>query len=269
MKRLLCIILLLGLVACGADPTPFPVDTLPNDVTTPETTVDPSIIRYSLAANTLDAVPDRELIQQAAQLEQLADSINPDDLGTRYDIVAAYGDIPDGIRSPVVPHIALVVQTAFAPLDASELQNVIQQAIDPQKVIDALDIPGATAEPITPANRDTLRADLANAGWPDGLKLHLGSAFAPGVIAIAEQLGLIGINVQVAQLPSDEVQATLNAGDYQLGLIVWTTPEERQIWVDAFGTENVIDLYTAPISYRAIPELTITFTPGGWPIPAR
>jgi len=253
--------------ACGPEPTPFPVDVLPEVTETPAVRIDTSTIRYALAVNTVDAVPDLELIQETAQTKYLTEPIQPDDLGSRYDIVAAYGDFPESARAPVSPTIALILQPTSPPLDNPEILDVLRRGIDTNQLI--ADLRGAVAQPVETQTRAILRADLANAGWPDGFSLILGSAYAPGAAKISEQFGRLHINLQTIVMTAAQLQTALKTGDVQLGLFVWTTAEERQQWEAEFGEANIVDLFTVPISYHAAADLNITFTPGGWPLVAR
>ncbi|MBZ0285066.1 MAG: hypothetical protein K8L97_30300 [Anaerolineae bacterium] len=270
MFRFLLIVVMMVLVAaCGAEPTPFPVDVIPEVTETPIPQTDTTVIRYALASNTLDAVPDLELIRESAQIEQLNEAIQPGDLGNRYDIVVAYGDLPDGTRAAAAPTIALVLPTTSPPLNNPVLQNILRRSINPAQLVSGLNMPGALAQPVEITQRQTLQAELANEGWPDGFSLTLGNAYAPGSLLIAEQLGELRINLHTLMMPVSELSETLTTGDVQLGLIAWTTPEERQQWTAEFGEENVIDLFSVSISYHAIPDLNISFTPAGWPLAAR
>lgn len=254
------------ITACGPEATPFPVDVLPEVTETPAVRIDTSIIRYALAANTADAVPDLELIQETVQIEHLTEPIQPDDLGNRYDIVAAYGDFAESTRAPVSPTIALILQPA-PPLDDPEILSVLHRGIDTNQLI--ADLPGAVAQTVETQTRSILQTDLANAGWPDGFSLILGSANAPGVAKISEQFSRLRIDLQTIVITVAQLQTALKAGEVQLGLFAWTTAEERQQWEAEFGEANIIDLFTVPISYRAVPGLNVTFTPGGWPLAAR
>jgi hypothetical protein len=76
------------------------------------------------------------------------------------------------------------------------------------------------------------------------------------------------MNIEARALPmtNQQILAALSTGQVQLALISWLTPEERNTWTGQFGMENVIDLYVLPISYLALPGLTITQTPSGWPL---
>src|SRR5262245_16264955 len=88
-----CVLGVLLVAACGPEATPYPVD-IPSATTSTPQTSDTSTIRYALAANTNGLVSDLSLIQASAQIEQLTEAVNPADLGNRYDLVAAYGDLP-------------------------------------------------------------------------------------------------------------------------------------------------------------------------------
>jgi hypothetical protein len=269
MIRRLALLILLLLAACEPEPTPFPVD-LPVTPTDPAQATEPPLVRYALAANTEGFVAELELIAAGAVVEQLREPVDPADLGARYDIVAAYGDYDGWTRSDITPQVALVIDSQSAPLTPA-LAAVIRRGIDPAATLASLDIPGAlpvadSADPVTPG---ALRAELANLGRPDGLRLALAYAYTPGADEIAGQLAAINVDTRRFALGSDEIGAALAAGSAHLALVTWTTPDERAVWVERFGAEHVTDLYALPISYDALPELTITLTPGGWPLARR
>lgn len=272
---LLCLIILLA--ACGPEATPFPVD-LPTPDTamsaslgTPEAApgvnAAPGVIRYALAANIAGLVDDLSLIEQTARVETLAAPVNPDDLGSRYDIIAAYGDLPGGQRSPIEHHVALVLNPALSPTNDADIAGILRRAINPQAILPAMTIPGAMPELLESDSPTTLRVELANAGWPDGFDLNLVYDDAPGVEAVIAALQSISIVVYARQ--ADDALAAFETNQANLALITWSTPEERATWEKREGDANVIPLYTLPISYLAVEGLTITFTPSGWPVAHR
>jgi hypothetical protein len=256
----------LSFTACTPEATPFPVD-----IPTPESTTQPlgstSNIRYALAANTEGYMSELSLIQAAAQVEQLTEPINAGELGSRYDIVVTYGDLPDGVHSPVTPHIALVVRPAIPPLDHPFLINILYSSLNPQTIVDTLDIIGAVADKRDPSLPAALRTELANAGWPDGLSLSIAYADTPGALEVANDLEAAGIQARLFPMNQEDMSGAFDEGLIQGALIAWKTPNERTEWVERFGEANVIDLYSIPISYLAIPGMEVTFTPGGWPLP--
>jgi hypothetical protein len=266
---LLLVIFAIGvswIAACTPEATPFPVDIpTPSQATLPAGST--STIRYALAANTEDYIGELSLIQDTAQVEQLTEPIDASDLGSRYDIVAAYGDLPDGLRSPVTPHIAFVMNPAASPLDTPFLLNIVSNSLNPQAIVDLLAIPGTVADTRDSSFPPALRTELANAGWPDGLSLSMAYSNPPGALEIADYLEEAGIQARLLSISEDEMSGAFDEGLIQVALIAWETPEERKEWVDRFGVANVIDLYAVPISYLAIPGMQITFTPGGWPLP--
>ncbi len=267
MRRFLFAILIL-FAACTPEATPFPVNLPETPTTTPPPTIPPPV-RYALAANTEGFIADMDMIAAVGQVEQLADNGNDAELGVQYDIVAAYGDWSGWTRSTVMPHVSLVINTALTPLDNSLLANIVRRSIDPQAVVNTLDIPGAAADVVETSAPHTLRTELANLGWPDGFELAVGYVYTPGVFEISRQLKASSIENRPLLMGSEDVRAAIEAGRLHLALVMWTTQEERETWESLVGDANVIDLYIAPISYHALPELSITFTPGGWPIAAR
>jgi hypothetical protein len=194
--------------------------------------------------------------------------VNPADLGKRYDLVAAYGDLPGGTHAPVTPHVAVVINPTASPLSDPSLLNLLRHSLNPQSIVDSLAIAGAVSDTVEFSPPIAIRTELANAGWPDGLVLSIAYAAAPGAPEIAEQLVSVGINSRLSVITKDDLNTAFDGGIIQAAFITWETPDERQAWVSRFGDANVIDLYTVPISYLAVRDLTITFTPGGWPIPA-
>lgn len=268
----------IGLLAgCGPQPTPFPVD-IPAEETPPpapteaapsavEPSLPPGIVRYALAANTAGLVADLPLIEASTQVEQLADPPRPDDLGRRYDILAAFGDLPGGQRSPILQHVALLINPAA--VQQEELAAVLRRSLDPADVLAALAAPGTAAEPLAISSATARRVELANAGWPDGINLNLAYMFAPGAAQAAAALQAARIWTQPAQMTAEALNSALEAGQIHLALIVWTTPDERAAWAERAGAANLVDLYTVPIGYQAVPGLNITFTPSGWPIANR
>ena len=257
----------LWLVSCTPEATPFPVD-----IPTIGSTSAPNsqfTVRYALAANTENLVSDLAVIQAETQVEQLTEPVNNDDLGNRYDLVAAYGDLVDGTRSPIVHHIALVINPSIPPLDNTILIDILRRSLDTQAIVNAVDISGAEANVFDSSSPVILRTELANAGWPDGLKLILAYAYTPGAATVAEYLGLAGIHAQLLALTENEVIMTFAEDRIQAALITWKTAEERESWVSQFRSENVIDLYSIPISYVVVSGLNVEFTTSGWPIPAK
>ncbi|NWG16342.1 MAG: hypothetical protein HXY41_06870 [Chloroflexi bacterium] len=269
-----------GLLAgCGPEPTPFPVD-IPAEETRPPEVAEPApaasvlpspaalaFIRYALAANTGGLVADLPLIETSAPVEYLTTPPLPDDLGRRYDILAAFGDLPGGARSPVLQHVALFINPAA--VQQEELAAILRHSLDPADAAAALAIPGLEAEPLAIPSATQRRVELANAGWPDGLDLTLAYTFAPGAAQAAALLCAAGIRVNVTQKTPETLNSALETGQVHLALIVWTTPDERAAWAARAGAANLVDLYAVPIGYQAVPGLNITFTPSGWPIANR
>ncbi len=258
-------LILVLLTGCEASATPFPVNSIIAESTpgvdattpTPSTTV-----RYALAANTQGMIAEFDLLSAVAQVEALTEPVNPNDLGTDYDVIAAFGRWPGASLSPISPQVTLIINTSLPPLDNPMLTGVIQQAFDPQPMIEALEIPGAEAAQIQTTSPRDLRIRLANAGWPDGFDLTIARSLTPALPQINQQLTQVGITLR-------ELSYTTPYPNTHLLLVLWSTDAERAAWSAAFdGKAVLLDLFKLPISYWAVSGLQITFTSGGWPVPA-
>ncbi len=238
--RFVSALLLLWLAACGPQATPFPADIPVSATNIPEAGATIST-RYALATNTHGLVSDLELIQ-------------------------AYGDFPDSTRSPIESHIALILKADDFPINNSVVQKVLRHSIYPQAVLDRLNISVGLASSIEAVDAKRLRGDLANSGWPDGFSLNMAYSYTPGFDVVEEQFHNAGIRIQSYLMQKSDITLALDNNRVQLALINWGTPDERMQWTAHFGENNVIDLYTIPISYRAVPGLNITFTSDGWPL---
>lgn len=270
-------LLLALLAACAPEPTPFPVD-VPTAATPAYTTSAPnaaptaanpeaSSLRYALASNTAGFVADLPLLEQAAQVITLGTPVNPADLGSRYDVIAAYGDLPGGQRSPIEHQVALVFNPALPPTHDSAVVAALKRAISPSDIANALDIPGAVPQATDVVAARTVREELANAGWPDGFDLELAAANAPGAAPIMAVMRAVNVAVRAGDLSA--VSSAFESGAAHLALIVWASPDDRAAWETRVGTANILPLYTLPISYLAVPGLNISYTPAGWPFPRR
>jgi hypothetical protein len=262
-------VMILALSSCGPEPTPFPVD-LPVTPTNPPPPTEAPPLRYALAANTQGFVAEIDQIEAAAQVIQLTDPANLADLGESYDIVAAYGALDGWQRTDVMLHGMLVIDPAGATLNQNAA-DLLARSVNAQMVLDALEIPGALIDPDVPVPHASaeLRTIFANMGRPDGLQLVLGYAYTPGVFQVAEQLAAANVETRLAVMTNAEIRTAFETGNIQLALVTWTTPDEQAAWQALFGEQYAINLYSLPVSYRAIPELVITLSPDGWPMAAR
>lgn len=261
------ILFMLAHSGCTPEATPYPVDA-PENGNRNLSAGSTATIRYALATNADGFVSDLALIQASAQVEQLTEPLNPDDIGNQYDLAAAYGDILGGTRSPIVPQATLILHSSAPPLDNPALLEIVRRSLNTQAIAEAMAIDGITAH-----NREfdvpaRLRTELANAGWPDGLSLRLAYTAVPGAVQVATVLQRAGINAHIVSMNEDDLRIAFDNETIQAALVAWVTREERDSWVDSFGQANVLDLYSIPISYIAAEGLFITFTPGGWPLPS-
>jgi hypothetical protein len=259
LKRLFLLLLVcLMLVACEAQATPI------SGVQTPTATTEPMItlplqIRYGLYANVLGFVQDLDILQASALVEAIsAENAIPD-----YDVVVAYGIYDGWQQSPVKQHVSLIINPNLVPLDDENISNIVRQLAYSLELPDIFYIP----KPLPPAIQSVTEAKtaLANVGYPDGFVLTMAVNIVPALEAIAAQFTERNIDLHIIESESD----VLAKNRAHLILALWTEDAQRTAWIEQVGEQNVVDLFTLPISYLASDELHITFTEYGWPVPAR
>lgn len=261
-------LLLLALLVSGCEPesTPLPAFVVASP-TPPPATPTRGPLRYGLTHES-GQIPDLALLRAAAEVEFI--DANADESGSRYALLAGYGERPGWTRSPVVPRVSLVVGARRPPLNATEIAALVLGAIDPQALVDANGVQGDEALAVVSTSRlPTTRATLAGMGWPDGFDVALGHSGTPGAQAIADQLADAGIRAVLVTLAPEALLDALTDGRVNLALVVWTDEDARAAMAAAVGPERVLDLYTLPITFQAVDGLQLSFTPGGWPLASR
>lgn len=263
------LVIVFGLLIAGCQPeaTPLPASLLSMPTETP-TPAPVRSLRYALLANTEGFVSDLDELAASAEVDVLDRDVEPSDLGGRFDMVAGYGLRPGWTAAPARVRVSLVLHSTGLPLDDPAIADAIRRSVNPQPVVSALGIEGVEPGAITAASPAQLKATMANAGWPDGFDVVLGYD-APGAGGIAVQLEALGLEVHARQFERQALQSAFAEQRVQLALVAWVDAAEREGWVTLAGDTNVLDLYTIPISYWAGEGLTITFTPGGWPVGSR
>lgn len=287
MPRLIALFLLLCLSACGPQATPFPVNlsaSMTSDagsmggnggLEAAEVNGESEIsevafvpIRYALADNTRNVPIDYATLGTALQIVQLDAPADAATVGSMYDIIVAYGDLPGGTRSPTMHHMMLVINPALIINEPAVLE-VLRHIVNPAAITAVLNAPGTEPAAFPSITASAARLELANAGRPDGIDLLVGYSGMPGGLIASEQLRAAGFNVRLLLLEVDQLADALREGQLHVALIHWTQPEEHAAWVAQFGEANVIELFTLPISYLAVPEIQVTFNREGWPVVSR
>ncbi len=198
-------------------------------------------------------------------VETLELPASPVDISLQFDIIAAYG-VADGWQtSPIVPRVGFIISPdALTP----EFARLVIAGVDPQAI--ALNIPFAQNVP-TPSeliSPRVIRERFANLGLPDGIGGVIGAAAVPGVEELRTLLDSFNVQSRAITLSNDGIRQAFAEGRISMAIITWTNEDEATAWRDLFGGEYVRELYALPIRYLATPDLNITFTAGGWPIPA-
>jgi hypothetical protein len=256
----------LALAACGPEATPLPVD-IPVTEVTGVAPAEPAVMRYALGPNTRGYVAELEQIAAAAEVTTLDDLPSLDAVGDQYALMAALGDLDGGTRSPQPLRVVMILNTTADPFDDPTIADIARRAVNPAAIVAALGIAGAEARELASTGSSALRAELANLGLPDGVDVAVGTAFAPGSDLLTAQLRAAGFVTASSALTLAEAESAFTAGTADL-LVIGAGDAAIESWRANAGAANVIDLYTLPISYRAIPGLALTFTPSGWPLPS-
>lgn len=246
------------LSGCAPAPTPFPVtpivsptpltDGVAAPVAQPAQASQP--LRYGVLPNAASSAPLGFLATDGTQVEVVQDIATLD----TYDIVIGYGRYDDWQPVPVALAPVRAVMMPYAPLDNPRVMGVLAAALDVPLMLQTLNISGTEAlyRPATPTDPAALRAELANAGYPEGIVLYANLAPLVGVDLLGEQLATANIHIRPTDAPP--AQLHLSIGQFA-----------------PLNDERIapLDLYTLPISYRASEGVIVTFTADGWAIAAR
>ncbi len=256
----LCAFLLVA--ACTPTATPYPAS-LPTTATpTPQTfPTAPPPLRYGIGANAVGYIDDMASIEAQAVVSYLPDSGNLTALGEQVDIIVAFGDWGGWERSPITPIVGIVINQQIAPFNNPELASLLTHAIDGWAIAEQLAIAGAFGLTNEIASVRDARVQLANNGWPDGITITLGHSPAPGIEQIVEQISTYGIEVQLQAFSSVNMALEALENDRLQAAVI--------MYDDLQAPQDVIPLYGLPISYKAVENLNISFTPNGWPIISR
>ncbi len=251
--------LLLTVCACEPEATPLPVNLDLEATAAPQVTTEatPATVRYALAPNLVDYFPDAVKAELNDHTEFIALDAppNPADLGTRYDIVVSFGELPNGEKVAGSLNLELALHPSLGPTSDANVYGVIQAATAPQNIIAMLNIAGAQASEQPQPSRLALREALANAGYPDGLDITFAaSRYAPGQQEVVQLLEQVGIHPRLIDLNG------ASANDTHL---VLDTQYDRG---EPFLDYGVIGRYSIPIRYAAVPNLTVTLDQGGFPL---
>lgn len=202
---MLAVVILLA-CACEPEATPLPVN-LPTREPPTLAPTEPGLLRYALAPETLPYLSeqDRTAISADAEIVELDTAPNPDDLGTRYDIVVTLGVLPDAETAPSPLTLSLIVNTTLPPLDNPSLTEIVRTVI------------------LSAADQTELRRDLANAGYPDGFDLTL-AAFAPGADSLAALLDSVNIQIRIINTANEPAHLTLTTQPTTDAITLQTIP---------------------------------------------
>ena len=257
MKRLLLFLFGILLAGCEAQATPIAVIT--TATATPEPTSIPiPDLRYGIAGNIAPYIGDMGTIP--------FEILSADSAITDFDLVVAYGIYDGWQQAPQSHRVSLAINPNLAPLNNQTIRDLIPRLINSQAIVESLNILGAqqTTE-LSSESASMIRTTLANSGYPDGFQLTMASENISAVDVLLSQFAFLSMDIRLIEL-SDTVFSDNQA---HLLAFMWANDSERAQWVTQVGEDNIIDLWTLPISYLNNGNLTIEFAENGIPIPAQ
>lgn len=257
MRRLaVLIVALVGLVGCEQTATPLPVALSPTDATLPTQTI--PRFSYALSPEAASAFAKRD--QLLAGFDVVIVDPQQDD-GSTYDIVVALGTVEGMTPSPIPLTVKLSLKSTLQPLDDPQVADLVQQIFQPGVIAAELGLAtgAAPAQTIEPA---TIRVQLANAGYPDGLNLNLISTLAPRSERLPDLLHPYGIDLHLTVMNDEDAER-----NYTSEVFNGAVTGSGSTWIEQ-PDSHLIDLYSIPVSYRAAGAISLSFTPQGFPIPA-
>jgi hypothetical protein len=243
MRRLqACLTLILGLllVGCEAQATPVAggfVTATPSLVPT-----NPTPLRYALTASVpLFGLNTNELLASG-----LVDQLTTAD-GEGYDIVIALETRQDWETAPNPLTIGLALNPNLAPLNNEALLNLVRQSISPVEIAQ-----GTAWKPLVNENSPTatIRANLTSLGLPDGISLMLGTRFEATTPPLTAMFSARNVELNSITLSSEVHNNALSNNLVNLLVVLWVGDEQRTVWENQVGADNLIALFTVDISYR-------------------
>ena len=268
MKRYLFIFLVSLIVACTPETTPFPADLPPTATQFIEPTLPPPI-RYGILYDVAEYFPDKAFIEESALVTQLDIIPSIEEATQTHTVVVRFG-IHEGWQvSPITPKIIAVMNSNLAPFNEIEIRNIFSQTPNVGQILDELQLVGAETLLVTPASSEIIRTQLANLGYPDGLDLVVAHHQPYGFQPILTNLSQKGISLRELVLSKDELLQAFQQQLSHLILITLHSDEEFAEWEQIAGADNILQLYTLPISYIATDDVTVEFTANGFPLVTR
>lgn len=248
------------LLGCEAQSTPIasistPTEEIPQVTSAPVVSI--ADFRYGIVGNLASFVINSD---ENIDFEVLDSANNLDD----FDIVVAYGIYDSWQQSPQSHRASIAINPALAPLDNQMIRDLMSQIIDAQVLVDTVGIDGTqTLNTNIPEPAGVARTILANEGYPDGVQLVLATDVYFAMDSLVSQFLARSIALRLINLED----SVFSENQAHLALFLWTQDSGRDLWVSQVGAENIIDLWTIPISYTSSSELTLSFTENGLPIP--
>lgn len=256
------VLVLFSLSACEAAPTPVAVAVQPTEDPS-DLATQPPPLRIGIAPDTIGYVDNLAEMRNVALVNAISEA---DDLES-YDLLIVFGTRDNWEQSPIQHRVSLLINPQLPPLDQPDVAMLLRQSINVQALNNATGIIGLQPQIVETLPPTALRTALANAGYPDGLSLSIAHTEFHALAEVQNQLLALNFDTRLLPTPLADMETRFVEQQAHLALVHWWDAEQRSTWVQLLGEDNVLDLYTLPISYRAVDTLQVNFSPSGWPVP--
>lgn len=158
------------------------------------------------------------------------------------------------------------------PFNSLEVRQAVNYALDKEAIVKiALEGLGTPADYVLNEkyfgyssevtgyeyNPEKAKELLAAAGYPDGLNLKLTTCdrYSKTAQVVQEQLGQVGINLEMEQTDQNAMMEAVASGNYTISLFMWSLDSDADSWKYVFKTGDVVNY--APYSNPEVDDLFV------------
>lgn len=158
------------------------------------------------------------------------------------------------------------------PFNSLEARRAVNCALDKEAVVKiALEGLGAPADYVLNKkyfgysdqvtgyeyNPEKAKELLTAAGYPDGLNLKLTTCdrYSKTAQVVQEQLGQVGIHLEMEQTDQNAMMESVASGNYTISLFMWSLDSDADSWKYVFKTGDIVNY--APYSNPAVDDLFV------------
>ncbi len=166
----------------------------------------------------------------------------------------------------------LTMNMSTEPFNSLEVRQAVNYALDKEAIVkialEGLGVPAVYplnekyfgySDQVTGYEYDPEKAKelLAAAGYPDGLDLKLTTCdrYSKTAQVVQEQLGQVGINLEMEQTDQNAMMEAVASGNYTISLFMWSLDSDADNWKFVFKTGDIVNY--APYSNSEVDDLFV------------